>query len=338
MIMCILFLFDGEKIIRGIFNINSSTKSLGDMAAAGAMAWGVAKKVGGIFDSKDKGEKDDGKEKDADKQAQKDRKKATPKVGETRGAEANKAATKEADTGKKSGDVKVTPGGVASGPGITGGSAGAGTSSGSTNNDEVKLGRDESSGKKSLYDTISKDYDNRMESKKKAGIISGFLDGDYDEFHRGIWKGTGKLAGGANSILGQAAGSAVGLTLGMAQADGQKGAETIIGTTLAGRELGKGISEGVNTAVGDTINGISSRREGKMMAAAYMAGEYDKELGIDKSELDRIADEDLRKKKEEAFNKIRERAAEIARLKSKGRNNKAEILSIQEMIDRENKD
>ena len=58
----VLFLFEGEKIIRAIFNVKSSASTIGDLAAAGATAWGVSKAANKIFksngSSKSKDEKD----------------------------------------------------------------------------------------------------------------------------------------------------------------------------------------------------------------------------------------------------------------------------------------
>lgn len=45
MIICILFLFEGEKIIRGIFDAKSSINSIGDIAASGMLAMNVARNI-----------------------------------------------------------------------------------------------------------------------------------------------------------------------------------------------------------------------------------------------------------------------------------------------------
>ena len=51
--LSVVFLFNGEKIIRSIFGMKSSVNTIGDLAAAGATAWAISKSVGGMF----KGEK-----------------------------------------------------------------------------------------------------------------------------------------------------------------------------------------------------------------------------------------------------------------------------------------
>lgn len=53
MIISILFLFQGEKILRNIFNVNSSANTLGTLAATGAVMVGAASKLGGGKSSND---------------------------------------------------------------------------------------------------------------------------------------------------------------------------------------------------------------------------------------------------------------------------------------------
>ncbi len=48
MIISVLFLFEGEKILRNIFGIKSSANTIGDLAATGLAVYGVAKSVGGL--------------------------------------------------------------------------------------------------------------------------------------------------------------------------------------------------------------------------------------------------------------------------------------------------
>lgn len=51
MVLCVLFLFKGEKILRSIFNINSQANTMADLAASGAIVFGTASKVTGLFKS-----------------------------------------------------------------------------------------------------------------------------------------------------------------------------------------------------------------------------------------------------------------------------------------------
>lgn len=60
----VIFLFEGEKIIRAIFNVKSSANTIGDLAAAGATAWGVSKAAKSIFKSNGSSKSKDEKDKD----------------------------------------------------------------------------------------------------------------------------------------------------------------------------------------------------------------------------------------------------------------------------------
>lgn len=54
MLMCVLFLFEGEKILRNIFGVKSAAGTVGDLAAAGMAAYGVAKHIGDLKPDNDK--------------------------------------------------------------------------------------------------------------------------------------------------------------------------------------------------------------------------------------------------------------------------------------------
>ena len=76
MLLCIIFLFQGEKILRSIFGMTSSANTISDLAAAGMVGFGMAKNVAGIL-KKDEEEKtgeekdlEEAKEKSAPKQPQ----------------------------------------------------------------------------------------------------------------------------------------------------------------------------------------------------------------------------------------------------------------------------
>lgn len=62
MLMCIIFLFQGEKILRSIFGMKSSANTIGDLAKAGLAGYGLVKSVPGLFkgnkSSKDKDDQD----------------------------------------------------------------------------------------------------------------------------------------------------------------------------------------------------------------------------------------------------------------------------------------
>lgn len=58
MVLSIMFLFQGEKIIRNIFGLKSSANTIGDLAAAGATAWAITQGVRSLT-AKGKGSKDE---------------------------------------------------------------------------------------------------------------------------------------------------------------------------------------------------------------------------------------------------------------------------------------
>lgn len=49
MFLCVLFLFEGEKILRGIFGIQSQANTIGDLATTGAMIMAMGDKAKGVF-------------------------------------------------------------------------------------------------------------------------------------------------------------------------------------------------------------------------------------------------------------------------------------------------
>lgn len=62
-LLCIWFLFEGEKILRTIFNMNSSAKTMGDIATSGALALTAITKGAGLFKKdEENGSKRDNKE------------------------------------------------------------------------------------------------------------------------------------------------------------------------------------------------------------------------------------------------------------------------------------
>ena len=49
MLMCVIFLFQGEKILRSIFGMKSSANTIGDLATAGMVAYGLATSASKVF-------------------------------------------------------------------------------------------------------------------------------------------------------------------------------------------------------------------------------------------------------------------------------------------------
>lgn len=150
MIMCILFLFQGEKIIRGIFGAKSSINSIGDMAAAGMMAVNLARNATKFIPSI--GGKSDSGSDNSTKKAAADRKAARANPGaNTPGAQTNAS---EVDNITNS----------------TNGTSGA--------DSEVQLGRATGTNPTQANKSLNDNYDNkRSKFDKVSGIIGSGVSG-----------------------------------------------------------------------------------------------------------------------------------------------------------------
>lgn len=105
MIICILFLFEGEKIIRGIFNAKSSINSIGDIAASGMLAMNLAKNATTFMPKIPSRAKP--KDGNANKKAAADRPALAQPAGSTQGAQANTEAVSAITTGNGAGSNAV---------------------------------------------------------------------------------------------------------------------------------------------------------------------------------------------------------------------------------------
>ncbi len=120
LILSVLFLFQGEKILRGIFGAKSAANTIGDLAASGMAAYGAMKAIGGL-----KGGKDGGSDSTADD-------KEGASAGNARSATPGGApSTPVAPVGP----TPAPSGGVGdSSSGSSGGGSGSGTGGGSSSN------------------------------------------------------------------------------------------------------------------------------------------------------------------------------------------------------------
>lgn len=272
MLMCILFLFEGEKIIRGLFNAKSTTGSIGDLAASGALAWSVFGKANSFIptiDFKRKGGgSDTGKEK-----AKKDREGNNPPTNPTN---------------------VPTPGSNANGLGNGGSPIQAGpTMQGENVKDGVELGRNINS--KEPSSVIKKAVDDKEKSNDKT-------------LGSKIAKGAASTIGwGAQNLVGAPLGGLVGMTAGLAQTNTKDGMENAVNGTVSGYGIGKQIGGGVSSVISTATNHISRRAAGIAVGKSIMSGDMDSELGID----DAIAglDAAAAKKREEAIRKVFAKAA-----------------------------
>lgn len=252
MIMCILFLFEGEKIIRAIFNAKSSINTIGDMAAAGVMAMRLTQSATKFIPTlgKDKAASSDAA---ADAKAKKDRKK--PSVTRAPGTDTVGAATNLAEgTGGTSGGS--TPGGGTPSEGVSG---------------PVVLGREPDAAPHG-YSTVRDSVDKRATKGKLGKTSSGIAGG----------------AGAAFSFGTQVTGATLGTTFGMAQRDGKKGMDTAIASGVSGMNMGKEIGNGGKALLGGIAGKISRVHAGYAVAKEYESGARDDEIGI--PEADRAAD------------------------------------------------
>lgn len=272
MILCVLFLFDGEKIIRGIFNAKSSMNSIGDMAAAGVIAMNITKSMTKMIPTFGKGKESNSSDEAKDK-AMKDRDKARAarQPGtDTVGAANNLAAGTAAGAG---------------GAATTGASgATSGTSGAPAPN--VTLGRDIPAND---YAAMNDRFNNTA-SKSGVGKISS---------------GIANVAGGAFSGLAQATGATMGLTFGMAQADNTKGFDTAVAGAVSGMNSGKEVGTAGRALASGIAGKVSNIYAGAVVAREYMNGEHDDEIGI--SEADKVADQ----AKAEAIRKAYARVAHM---------------------------
>ena len=197
MIISILFLFEGEKILRGIFNVKSAANSVGDLAATGLAVYGVAKGAKGLF----KGEKDSG----GRAQDKKDMK----------GIEQRQAQRLDMNQGGGANAAKTPPGG--GGSGGSGGSGGGSDGSYDKDNEPAGVGTPGGSDPSAAKDQILK---TAMQRRTKRGLASRMIKSGSKIAGAGIAAtyglSKGDTAGGSaigNALTSAAVGSSIAGTL-----------------------------------------------------------------------------------------------------------------------------
>ena len=294
-LLCVFFLFEGEKIIRAIFNAKSSTGTVGDLAAASAMAFGMLKKmsspVGNL--AKNVGKSDDDSKSKEDKikdKAQGDMEKANQQVNQntqTQGAEKNKAAAENIAKGNnQNGNLNANLGNS---------SADAGEK-----NDDVKLGREPDTTHEEIYNKVNKRIDEATSSSasKVGKVLAG-------------------IGAGATKSL-------VSYTFAAAQTKDMKTAGEAIGVGIDGAVSGYGAGANMVESIHNLKQNRAVRAQGLALAQEYLDGEHDDDFVINE------ADEQLRKKKLEAYRKI---SARVASERAKYGKGAAEKVIINEMLD-----
>lgn len=223
MIICILFLFEGEKIIRGIFNAKSSINSIGDLAASGMLAMNMAKNITKFMPNiPGKKEKNDN---NADKKATSDR----PTLVQP-----------------------TTPG--ASTPGAQS-NANAINSLTNTNNSGVVLGRAQgvtvSSANKSLNNNADSARSKSGWANKVAGAVGGGANmfaqtvGTVNGFAMGMAQNDGRGPSGLEKGISSAIqGKSQGKLIGQGASNIITGAVGKVTAVTAGRALAKEYTDG----------------------------------------------------------------------------------------------
>ena len=303
MIVCILFLFQGEKIIRAIFNATSSAGSIGDIAASGALAMTALKKLSkvpeGDKDKAGKGSDSDKIDEKSDEKAEADRRKVDQALNAapTQGAEKNKAAAESASGSS------------------TGQQAGGGQNGGGSSEDggepEIKLGREPATSHQEIYKKVNKKID-----KVGSGSSSG-----VKEFLKDTAKEMGKKAVGYAT---GATASIIGGTFALAQHTNAESTGKALATAADSYKSGKKFGEKAFDNVGNLIKAGKMRAYSGALAQEYLDGKHDDEFVINE------ADEQLRKKKIEAYRKI---AAKVASDRRRYGKDTAEKIFISEQLD-----
>lgn len=230
MIICILFLFEGEKIIRGIFNAKSSINSIGDLAASGMLAMNMAKNVTKFMPNiPGQKKKNDG---NADQKATSDR----PAPAQP-GANTPVASTPGANT----------PGAQSN--------ANAINSLSNTNNSGATLGRAQgvtvSSANKSLNDNADSARSRSGWANKIAGAVGGGANmfaqtvGTVNGFAMGMAQNDGRGPSGLEKGISSAIqGKSQGKLIGQGASNIITGAVGKVTAVTAGRALAKEYADG----------------------------------------------------------------------------------------------
>lgn len=310
-LVCVLFLFQGEKIIRAIFNAQSSAGTIGDMAAAGALAFGMLKNASKLLGGKGKSKGGDDGDDSGDEDAINDKAKANQAKANqalnsntsTQGAEKNKAAAAAADAGNGAGGATA---------GVPGASSGNSPGGGAPEEDvDVKLGREPTTSHQEVYKSVNSRVD-KATSTSKHKVLKLGADMTKD------------LAGFVVRNATGAASAAVAGTFALAQHTDAKSTGEAFATAVTAYGAGKKFGQSVVDSAAGGLGNIKEHVYANKIAEEYENGEHDDDFVINE------ADEELRKKKLEAYRKV---AAKVARDRSKYGKDVGEKLFIREELD-----
>lgn len=306
-LICVLFLFQGEKIIRAIFNAQSSMGTIGDMAAAGAITFGALKNASKLLGSKGKSKGGDGDDSDdsaKDEKAKANRDNANKALNAntpTQGTEKNKAAAESLASGQSKDGAA---GNKASRNGKDVGTI-------PQEDTEVKLGREPVTSHQEVYNSVNKRIEKKMSEKKHPALKVGA-------------NVVGKFAGFTVKHATAAASMMVAGSFAAAQHTDTKSTGAALATATTAYGAGKKFGENAINTVSGTYTRAKEHAYAAAIAREYENGEHDDEFVINE------ADEQLRKKKMEAYRKI---AAKVASERAKHGKDAAEKVFIREELD-----
>lgn len=256
MLMCVIFLFQGEKILRSIFGMKSSANTISDLAAAGVAGYAVAKSAQRFF------KKDKSQEPEQDKLEQAEKK-----------LEQNKIQTQNssnATNNDRTNNSQTTQ-----------------TNNNSQNNEEQQsrpqdITNDSNSDfLKAQSVVMEKALKQRQETRKGKGATGKI--GKALQFVGNTTERTLKIAGGA-------AGATLGLAAGLAQGK----VSNAVAYAAGGMAVGKKISGIVKTPIRGINNAYKGRKLKKQIMSGELDNEF-KEAGLDMQSLDTVTQKMFRK-------------------------------------------
>ncbi len=301
MIISVLFLFEGEKILRNIFGVKSAAGTIGDLAATGAMVWGATKRFGNVFGKPgDIGSARDKEDANGVAEREKQRNDATNPVASTPAAANAVAASASASGGASAGGSSAVSGAGASSGGSSGGGLGSsGQSSGASSGFDMR-------------GALDKAYMSAGRRKTSRGILS-------------------KNANRAGRIIGGIAGATYGMSKGDTEGSG------ILGNALASATAGSAVGDFVVKPAEAGLNKIEQKHAASQTSKAIASGAMDSELGLDKMMPAGIDGDDVIGKHgetaREIFRKALEEAARVSGTKGMAKGEEVAFKIIADLTD-----
>lgn len=275
MIISVLFLFQGEKILRSIFGVKSAAGTIGDLAATGAMVFGATKSFGKMF----------GKPGDIGSARDNEDAKGVTERNQQRSVAASASSSAGASSAAAPSGVGSSSSASASSGGATGesssgeASGGAGTSSGSGG----------ASGSFDMRSALDKTYSSAARRKTSRGVLSG-----------------------AANFAARTVGGVAGATYGMSKGDTGSG---ILGNAFASAAAGSAVGDFVGKPAETALNKIEQKRAASQTSKAIASGQMDAALDLDKMMPADIDPNEVVGKNGETMQEIYRKAlAEMARV------------------------